>query len=142
MADALRRVEGAFSLVMMSNDRIFAARDPRGFRPLAMGKISAVDGHKHDTFVFASETCAFDLIGAEYIRDVKPGELIIVGPGRREFAVLFDRGAAVQLHFRTRLFFAAGQPGVRAIGSDQPRGTGPPVSSGSGCGRRPGSPGA
>src|SRR5690242_17167568 len=80
MADALRRVEGAFSLVMMSNDRVFAARDPRGFRPLAMGKISAVDGHKHDTFVFASETCAFDLIGAEYIRDVKPGELIIVGP--------------------------------------------------------------
>ncbi|PYQ36718.1 MAG: amidophosphoribosyltransferase [Acidobacteria bacterium] len=78
MADALRRVEGAFSLVMMSNDRIFAARDPRGFRPL--GKISAVDGHKHDAFVFASETCAFDLIGAEYIRDVKPGELIIVGP--------------------------------------------------------------
>jgi amidophosphoribosyltransferase len=72
MADALRRVEGAFSLVMMSNDRIFAARDPRGFRPLAMGKISAVDGHKHDTFVFASETCAFDLIGAEYIRDLKP----------------------------------------------------------------------
>jgi amidophosphoribosyltransferase len=65
---------------MMSNDRIFAARDPRGFRPLAMGKISAIDGHKHDTFVFASETCAFDLIGAEYIRDVKPGELIIVGP--------------------------------------------------------------
>src|SRR5438445_1139261 len=80
MADALRRVEGAFSLVMMSNDRIFAARAPRGFRPLAMGKISAIDGHKHDTFVFASETCAFDLIGAEYIRDVKPGELIIVGP--------------------------------------------------------------
>lgn len=79
MADALRRVEGAFSLVMMSNDRIFAARDPRGFRPLAMGKISA-EGHKHDTVVFASETCAFDLIGAEYVRDVKPGELIIVGP--------------------------------------------------------------
>src|SRR2546421_575941 len=80
MADALRRVEGAFSLVMMSNDRVFAARDPRGFRPLAMGKIPAIEGHKHDTVVFASETCAFDLIGAEYIRDVKPGELIIVGP--------------------------------------------------------------
>src|SRR3954471_11775970 len=80
MADALRRVEGAFSLVMMSNDRVFAARDPRGFRPLAMGKIPAIEGHKHDTVVFASETCAFDLIGAEYIRDVKPGELIVVGP--------------------------------------------------------------
>ncbi|MFZ0807670.1 MAG: amidophosphoribosyltransferase [Candidatus Sulfotelmatobacter sp.] len=80
MADALRRVEGAFSLVMMSADRVFAARDPRGFRPLAMGRIPATEGHTRDTIVFASETCAFDLIGAEYIRDVKPGELIVVGP--------------------------------------------------------------
>jgi len=80
MADALRRVEGAFSLVMMSADRVFAARDPRGFRPLAMGRIRATEGHSRDTIVFASETCAFDLIGAEYERDVKPGELIVVGP--------------------------------------------------------------
>jgi amidophosphoribosyltransferase len=80
MADALRRVEGAFSLVMMSNDRVFAARDSRGFRPLAMGRIPALTGHARDTVVFASETCAFDLIGAEYERDVKPGELVVVGP--------------------------------------------------------------
>jgi amidophosphoribosyltransferase len=80
MADALRRVEGAFSLVMISTDRIFAARDPRGFRPLAMGRIPAQVGHKQDTIVFASETCAFDLIGATYEREVKPGELVIVGP--------------------------------------------------------------
>src|SRR5260370_10133217 len=81
MADALRRVEGAFSLVMMSNDRIFAARDPRGFRPLAMGRIPALEGQRRDAVVFASETCAFDLIGATYERDVKPGELVVVGPG-------------------------------------------------------------
>jgi len=80
IADALRRVEGAFSLVMMSADRIFAARDPRGFRPLAMGRIRAKEDHGRDTIVFASETCAFDLIGAEYERDVKPGELVVVGP--------------------------------------------------------------
>src|SRR5437867_4790810 len=80
MADALRRVEGAFSLVMISPDRIFAARDPRGFRPLAMGRISQQEGQKQDTIVFASETCAFDLIGATYEREVKPGELVIVGP--------------------------------------------------------------
>jgi amidophosphoribosyltransferase len=80
IADALRRVEGAFSLVMISPDRIFAARDPRGFRPLAMGRIPAQDDEKQDTIVFASETCAFDLIGATFERDVKPGELIIVGP--------------------------------------------------------------
>src|SRR5215472_9595922 len=80
MADALRRVEGAFSLVMMSNDRIFAVRDPRGFRPLAMGRIPRLEGEKQDTIVFASETCAFDLIGAIYEREVKPGELVVVGP--------------------------------------------------------------
>jgi len=80
MADALRRVEGAFSLVMISPDRIFAARDPRGFRPLAMGRIPAQGDRQHDTIVFASETCAFDLIGAIYEREVKPGELVIVGP--------------------------------------------------------------
>src|SRR5881398_523436 len=80
MADALRRVEGAFSLVMISTDRIFAARDPRGFRPLAMGRIPAGSGEKRDTIVFASETCAFDLIGANYEREVKPGELVVVGP--------------------------------------------------------------
>jgi amidophosphoribosyltransferase len=80
MADALRRVEGAFSLVMISPDRIFAARDPRGFRPLAMGRIPKLPGEEQDTIVFASETCAFDLIGATFERDVKPGELIVVGP--------------------------------------------------------------
>ena len=80
IADALRRVEGAFSLVMISPDRIFAARDPRGFRPLAMRRIPAQGDQRQDTIVFASETCAFDLIGARYEREVKPGELVIVGP--------------------------------------------------------------
>src|SRR6516225_7237584 len=80
MADALRRVDGAFSLLMVSTDRVFAARDPRGFRPLAMGRIPAQEGLRQDTIVFASETCAFDLIGATYERDVKPGELLIAGP--------------------------------------------------------------
>src|SRR5262250_43791 len=78
IADALRRVEGAFSLVMISPDRIFAIRDPRGFRPLAMGRIPAQGDRRQDTLVFASETCAFDLIGAKYERDVKPGELVVV----------------------------------------------------------------
>ena len=80
IADSLRRIEGAFSLVMVTPDRIFAARDPRGFRPLAMGRISGQAAHRTDTIVFASETCAFDLIGATYEREVKPGELVIVGP--------------------------------------------------------------
>ena len=75
IADALRRIEGAFSLVMMTRDRVFAARDPRGFRPLSIGRVPETN-----TIVFASESCAFDLIGATFERDVKPGELVIVGP--------------------------------------------------------------
>jgi len=77
IADSLSQIDGAFSVVMMTRDRIFAARDPRGFRPLSMGRIVGEDGAP-DTIVFASETCAFDLLRAEYIRDVEPGELIMV----------------------------------------------------------------
>jgi amidophosphoribosyltransferase len=76
IADSLGQVEGAFSIVMMTRDRIFAARDPRGFRPLSIGRIRNPEGP--DTIVFASETCAFDLLRAEYIRDVLPGELVMV----------------------------------------------------------------
>ena len=87
IADSLGQVEGAFSIVMMTRDRIFAARDPRGFRPLSMGRIKNPDGP--DTIVFASETCAFDLLRAEYERDVLPGELVMVsadGVTSRQFA--------------------------------------------------------
>lgn len=77
MADALAQVEGAFSIVMMTRNRIFAARDPHGFRPLCMGRITGTNGEP-DTFVFASETCALDLLHAKYERDVEPGELIMV----------------------------------------------------------------
>lgn len=77
MAEALSQVDGAFSVVMLTRNRIFAARDPHGFRPLSMGRIPGKDGAP-DTFVFASETCAFDLLKAKYERDVEPGELIMV----------------------------------------------------------------
>jgi amidophosphoribosyltransferase len=87
IAESLARVEGAFSVVMMMRDRIFAARDPYGFRPLSMGRITNEDGT--ESVVFASETCAFDLLRAVYERDVKPGELIMVsrdGVVSRQFA--------------------------------------------------------
>jgi len=76
IADSLSQVDGAFSIVMMTRDRIFAARDPRGFRPLSMARLRQPDGR--DAIIFASETCAFDLLRAEYIRDVLPGELVMV----------------------------------------------------------------
>ncbi len=101
ISDALRRVEGAFSLVIVTLDRIFAARDPRGFRPLAMGYIPhGGDNHK-DSVVFASETCAFDLLDAIYVRDVKPGELVEVGPDRTEshfFATPKEQSACIFEH--------------------------------------------
>jgi amidophosphoribosyltransferase len=76
IADSLAQVEGAFSIVMMTRDRIFAARDPRGFRPLSIGRIK--NPGEPDTIVFASESCAFDLLRAEFVRDVLPGELVMV----------------------------------------------------------------
>jgi amidophosphoribosyltransferase len=69
LADALNQVEGAYSLLVLTRDEMYALRDPRGFRPLALGKL---DG----AWVVASETCAFDLIGATYVRDVEPGEML------------------------------------------------------------------
>ncbi|MGA7240575.1 MAG: amidophosphoribosyltransferase [Bryobacteraceae bacterium] len=78
LRDALLQLEGAFSLVFLAQDRIIVARDPHGFRPLAMGEMEVSGGRK--CYVFASETCAFDLIGAVYLHDVEPGEMIIVGP--------------------------------------------------------------
>ena len=107
IADSLSQVEGAFSIVMMTRNRIFAARDPHGFRPLSMGRITGVDGAP-DTFVFASETCAFDLLHAKYERDVKPGELVMVsedGVTSRYFNTTTEQASCV---FRACLLCAAG----------------------------------
>lgn len=69
---ALQQVKGAYSLVFLGEDKLVAARDPNGFRPLALGRLGSA-------YVVASETCAFDLIGAEYTREVEPGEILIIG---------------------------------------------------------------
>src|SRR6202012_5646947 len=76
LREALLQLEGAFSLVFLAGDRVIIARDPHGFRPLAMGQLELPDG-KIAT-VFASETCAFDLINATYVGEVQPGEMVIV----------------------------------------------------------------
>ncbi len=69
IANSLKRVQGAYSLVFLTDDGIIAARDPLGVRPLALGRLNK-------TWVVASETCAFDIIGARYVRDVDPGEVL------------------------------------------------------------------
>jgi amidophosphoribosyltransferase len=71
IADALNQVEGAYSLVILTRDEIYAIRDPRGFRPLNLGRLDA-------SWIVGSETCAFDLIDAEYVREVEPGEMVRV----------------------------------------------------------------
>ena len=69
--DAVNKIKGAFSLIILSRTKMFAIRDPYGFRPLSIGKI------KSGGYIVASETCAFELVGAEFVRDVEPGEMVI-----------------------------------------------------------------
>ena len=71
LLQALQRIEGAFALVCLVNDKLVAARDPLGIRPLVMGMLG-------EAIIFASETCALDMVGAEFVREVDPGEAIII----------------------------------------------------------------
>ena len=72
--EALRQIQGAYSLAVLTPEYLLVARDPHGFRPLCLGRVD-------DSFVVASETCAFDLINAEYIRDIEPGEVLRIRRG-------------------------------------------------------------
>jgi amidophosphoribosyltransferase len=69
--EALTQIEGAYCLVILTDDKLIAARDPRGYRPLCIGKLNG-------SFIIASETCALDINSAEFIRDVEPGELVVI----------------------------------------------------------------
>jgi amidophosphoribosyltransferase len=73
VADVMGRVEGAYSTVVMTKDRVVAFRDPAGLRPLSLGMVG-------DRYVVASETCAFDIIGGAFLRDVQPGEIVSLTP--------------------------------------------------------------
>lgn len=87
--DVLPRLSGAYSFTMMSEDRLFGARDPHGFRPLCIGRLPG------DGWVLASETCALDLLGARFIRDVQPGEMVTIdGDGITSENVLKPRPSA------------------------------------------------
>jgi amidophosphoribosyltransferase len=90
VADVMRRVEGAYSTVVMTKDRVVAFRDPAGLRPLSLGLLG------DDCYVVASETCAFDIIGARFLRDVEPGEIV----------TLIDGG------LRTRMGVAGARPAL------------------------------
>ncbi len=74
LIDALRQIEGAYSLAAMSQDSVIGLRDPLGVRPLVLGRLG-------DAWIVTSETCALDIIGGEFVRDVEPGEIVIIGAG-------------------------------------------------------------
>ena len=71
IVESVSQVQGAFSFLMLTKDKLIAIRDPHGFRPLALGRLG-------DATVVCSETCAMDLIGATYVRDIEPGEVLVV----------------------------------------------------------------
>ncbi|UCG67256.1 MAG: hypothetical protein JSW12_09835, partial [Deltaproteobacteria bacterium] len=72
MVEVVSQMQGAYSCVLMAKDKLIALRDPNGFRPLCLGLL---DGG----YIVASETCALDLIEAQYVRDIDPGEILIIG---------------------------------------------------------------
>ncbi len=74
LTESISQITGAFSMVFLTRNRLIAARDPHGFRPLALGQLG-------DCWIVCSETCALDLIGASYVRDVEPGEVLIISDG-------------------------------------------------------------
>ncbi len=82
--DAVKKIKGAFSLIILSRKKMFAIRDPFGFRPLSLGKI------KSGGYIVASETCAFELVGAEYVRDIKPGEMVIFENDEIKSEMIFE----------------------------------------------------
>jgi len=84
LIDALSRVKGAFSIVMLTGESMIAARDPNGFRPLSLGRLGS-------SYVVASETCALDLIGATFERDIEPGEVVVIRRGRLRSVRPFGR---------------------------------------------------
>jgi amidophosphoribosyltransferase len=94
LTEILPQLHGAFSTVVMTDECVVAFRDPHGLRPLSIGRIVAADGST-DGYCVASETCAFDLIGAELIRDVEPGEVVTLSErGLESFPVMPDRRRA------------------------------------------------
>ena len=74
LVESIAQISGAFSMVLLTKNRLIAARDPHGFRPLALGRLG-------DAWIVCSETCAMDLIGATYEREIEPGELLIISDG-------------------------------------------------------------
>ena len=99
MIDALRQVEGAYSLVALSQEGVIGVRDPLGVRPLVLGRLG-------EAWILASETCALDIIGADFVRDVEPGEMVIIERRRRALASSRSSARASALCIFEYIYFA------------------------------------
>ena len=108
VVDALSQVRGAFSVVLMTDNGLIAARDPYGLRPLCIGRLRS-------SWIVASETCAFDLLDAEYVREVEPGELIVISDQGLESHHPFPKTAPAMCVFEY-VYFA--RPDSRIFGAD------------------------
>ena len=113
MADALRAIEGAYSLIALSRKKLIGVRDPHGVRPLVLGRL---DG----AWILTSETCALDIIGAEHVRDIEPGEMVAVdADGVRSTAAL-PAGPGPAVRVRADLFRAGPTAGCSGGTSTRP----------------------
>ena len=129
----LDEVDGAYSLLVLTENALIAARDPNGFRPLALAELG--DGRR----CFASESCAFDLLGARLLRELEPGEVVVVREGEAR-ATALSRGAGGQaLRLRARLLRPPRQRRLRRLGRRDAAPDGrPPRARGAGGRRRRG----
>jgi len=108
LQESILRISGAYSMVIMNDQYVIGLRDPLGIRPLSLGKLG-------DAYIFCSETTALDIIGAEYIRTVEPGEMVIVSKGKIESRCLEKREKVAQCVFELVYFarpdsYVFGQP--------------------------------
>lgn len=108
LIDALHQIKGAYCLVVLSENKLIATRDPFGFRPLSLGKLG-------NSYVVASETCAFDLIEAEFIREIEPGEIVIIDEGGLRSLFPFEQKPKRQCIFE---FIYFSRPDSRIFGEN------------------------
>lgn len=114
LAEAARQVTGAYSIVLLTREKVIAMRDPHGFRPLCIGRLG-------DGYVVASETCALDLVGADFLREVEPGEMITIDPQGMRSRQALPAADPVQHCIFEHIYFSRPDSRVFGVTVDQVR---------------------